>query len=83
MNNPKEYWNNFAKTYTSNIEQSLMSFALTLCCKLKVEEADSILETACGGGLLAIHNIQRIKQTCKYTLTDFSEEMLAIANFRL
>ena len=65
------------------MEHCVMTFALQLCCKLKVEEADSILETACGGGLLAIHNIQRIKEGCQYISTDFSSEMLAIAHFRV
>lgn len=52
-----DFWDQFSRTYTSLMENSMLVFGLSLSNKLHIHEAQNILETACGGGLLTIHNL--------------------------
>lgn len=83
MHCTQKFWSLYARSYAELTEPNVMTFALTLLNMLKIEDADTILEVACGSGKTLPIALSRKKPEALYYATDLSFEMLTYCKYRV
>jgi len=76
-------WKEVAHSYSILYEKFTLIFGLTLINMLKIETVSSILDCACGSGLLSTEILRRKNNQSELYVSDITPEMLIRAKFRV
>lgn len=78
-----EFWNDFGSPYSEIFENSSQPMLFSLLTSLKISEANKILEEGCGGSKSLPLVLAMKRKECEYWVSDFSENLLSLANKRM
>ena len=79
----KQHWDNQTEIYSIVLDKNLTPPLISMTNMLKIHECDTILEVACGTGLLVPYLLTIKKKDSKLYLTDLSKNMLAVTKKRI
>ena len=80
----RQKWNDFAHEYSDSIQTFTVQASVVLYTMTSSNNADRILEVACGGGLPSCVFMQNyMKRGASYFCCDFSENMIAETRARI
>ena len=78
-----EEWNGFSDAYSAHIEQQTAGIGTSSIEVLDMYAARSILDCACGSGIVSINILRRKSRNARLALSDFSPEMIARSRYRI